>query len=205
MKLSIVKQPVADTCPTRLERINPILPDAFRKVVCLRRKKIMSKLKFIVPVFAVLFLSAFSASVNAQTPVLTPQDNGPCTDKWINYAYRTELRRAPVGRAGGGECNIYLYKAGRWNNYSELKSGVIAWNGIRQRSGIDVRTVNAVYKLFRQNRALEATLKAVSGPISKVVDLMGNVLSQFNTGQRSLLDVGTERIDIGNGSTVLIK
>jgi hypothetical protein len=165
----------------------------------------MSKLKFIAPVFALLLLSAFSASVNAQTPVLTPQDNGPCTDKWINYAYRTELRRTPVGRAGGGECNIYLYKAGSWNNYGELKNAVNGWNGIRQRTGLDVKNVNAVYKLVRRNQTLNATLKSVVGPVSKVVDIMGNILSQFRTGAYSVQDAGTERIDIGSGSSVLIK
>jgi hypothetical protein len=165
----------------------------------------MSKLKLIVPVFVLLLLNVFSESVNAQTPVLTPQDNGPCTDKWINYAYRTELRRTPVGRARGGECNIYLYKAGSWNNYGELKNAVIGWNGIRQRSGFDVKNVDGIYKIIRRNRTLDATLKAVAGPVTKVVDLMGTILAQFNTGQRSLLDAGSERIDIGSGSSVLIR
>lgn len=166
----------------------------------------MSKINFIAPFMALaFFFLAFSAHANAQTPTLTPQDNGPCNDKWINYAYRTELKRVPVGRGGAGECNIYLYHAGSWNNYGELKNAVVMWNGIRQRTGIDVRTVNAVYKIFRQNRQLETQLKAVAGPITRILDLMGNVLSQYKTGDRSLMDVGSERIEIGNGSSVLIK
>jgi hypothetical protein len=166
----------------------------------------MSRMKIVVSIIAMaVCLLAISENAMAQTPNLNSQDNGPCTDKWINYAYRTELNRAPVGRGGAGECNIYLYKAGSWNNYGELRSAVVTWNAIRQRSGIDIRTVNSVYKLFKQNRQVEAQLKAVAGSLTRILDLMGNVINQYKTGDRSLLDTGSERIEIGNGTSVLIK
>ena len=165
-------------------------------------KNTLEKL-FLASILLMFFVLAPSA--NAQYPPKTAADDGPCRDPYINYAFRTELNRKPIGRGNAGECNIYLYKAGSWNNYTELRSAVKSYDAARQRLGISVSFMNGVYKMVKQNKQLEAQLRAVAGPITKVFDLMGNMINQFKTGQYSLQAADGEKVDLGGGSTLVIK
>lgn len=166
----------------------------------------MLKLKQTLPLFAAaIFLTAFSATANAQNPVLTAEDNGPCRDKWINYAYRTELRRKPVGSGDRGECLIGLYKAGNWRNYAELKDAVRSWDTTRRARSLIVKLVNAKYVLARSGREVIAYVRKVINGQVTINDFMNTVLATFREGSRSLFDASTEKISVSTGSTLLIQ
>lgn len=46
---------------------------------------------------------------------------GSCRDPWVTQAITEVTGRQPNGNYESGECNIYNFNGGSWNNYTELK------------------------------------------------------------------------------------
>jgi hypothetical protein len=76
---------------------------------------------------------------------------GPCRDPWINYAYRTQFKRQPVGRGDAGECSIYLYAGGAWQNYDQLRDSVRGFVQATSNVGASVQAFSGLFAFV--NRA----------------------------------------------------
>lgn len=143
-------------------------------------------------------LSAFPVTAIAETPNLTAADRrGPCRDPWINYAYRTQIKRTPVGRADAGECNIYLYAGGAWQNYDQLRDGVNSFVRGTSNVGATVQAVGALFAFV--NRATGGRLDVIIRTATKgMFDINGSPRKTYRL-------LSTDRqVDLGGGSTLIV-
>lgn len=58
-------------------------------------------------------LGAVNKSVNSYT-------EGVCRDPWITRAVSQVMKRPPKGKGELGECDMYYYGGGSWNDYNQL-------------------------------------------------------------------------------------
>lgn len=88
-------------------------------------------LKSLMLVVLVSGFSAFSAQAQTQPSAAETEafKNQPCSDPWINYAYAVEFYRSPVGEGTSGECNVTLYRDGKWSSYKELRDDIVKIHG----------------------------------------------------------------------------
>lgn len=146
---------------------------------------------------AVVGLMLTSAPAAAEMPALQAGDNSPCTDPWINYAYRTQINRKPIGTGGAGECNIYLYNGGAWQNYDQLRDGVQRFANLTKAAGLIVRGLGPFFAIVNKvtGGKLNAAIRNGSG---KVFDING----QPQGGYRLLANA--KQMDLGQGSTLIV-
>ena len=132
----------------------------------------------------------------AETPNVTAADRGPCRDPWINYAYRTQFSRQPVGQGDAGECNIYLYAGGAWQNYDQLRDGVKSFVSATANAGASVQSVGSIFQLV--NRATGGRLNVLVRTASRgMFDLNGAPKKTYR------LLTTDRQVDLGNGSTLV--
>lgn len=58
--------------------------------------------------------------------VTSPAFAGQCNDPWVTQVVIKYLHRPPSG-PNAPECNIYLYRSGHWNSFSELDAAAAAY------------------------------------------------------------------------------
>ncbi len=150
---------------------------------------------------AALLATSLSVSVGgvalAQNPVTTAADRGPCRDPWINYAYRVNHKRQPVGRADMGECNIYLYAGGAWQNYGQLSAAVDGFVGATGNAGAAVQAFGNVFSLV--DKLTGGRLRMQVKTATKQLDINGTpVYSLLSTAD------GAKSYAPSSGTTLLI-
>jgi hypothetical protein len=151
---------------------------------------------------AVTVMAGSPAPAAAENPNLTASDRGPCRDPWINYAYRTQHNRSPVGQGDAGECNIYLYAAGRWQNYDELRNSVNSWVRTTSNAGQAMKSVGSVFTLVdrKSGGQLRAVVRALDkAGVGRMFDMMGQAVRSFGL-------MSTDRqTDLGGGTTLIVR
>jgi hypothetical protein len=132
----------------------------------------------------------------AETPSVTAADRGPCRDPWINYAYRTQFSRQPVGRGDAGECSIYLYAGGAWQNYDQLRDGVKSFVGATSNAGASIQSVGSIFQFV--NRATGGRLNVFIRTAS------GGLFDVNGAPKKTYRLLATDKqVDLGNGSTLI--
>lgn len=145
-----------------------------------------------------LIVAGAAAPALAEVPNLTAGDRaGPCRDPWLNYAYRTTVHRAPVGSGDKGECLIYLYAAGRWQNYDQLRDGVSQFVNTTANAGMVVQQLSGLFSFV--NRVTGGRLNAlIETTAGQVVDLQGAPRPKYH-----LLEV-KKRVLLSAGTTIVV-
>jgi hypothetical protein len=146
--------------------------------------------------FAATGLSSTAAF--AENPNLTQADRGPCRDPWINYAYRTQWNRQPVGAGDAGECVIYLYVGGHWQNYDQLRDGVGRFVRATQNAGQYMQGFGGVFRLV--SRQTGGVFNALIRAGAQVYNMMGQPQPPNNY---SLQGAGRQQ-DLGGGSVLIV-
>lgn len=146
-------------------------------------------------------LAAMAVPAAAETPNLTAADRAPCRDPWINYAYRTQFNRQPIGRADMGECTIQLYASGKWNSYDELRNSVVSFQRGLQSNGLNVQLLNGVYQVMKSAGIANVLFQFFDrSGVGRMINVMGQAI---NSGYS--LQSTDKRVDLGGGTTMIIR
>jgi hypothetical protein len=107
-----------------------------------------------------------------------------------------------VGQGDAGECNIYLYSAGRWQNYDELRNSVNSWVRTTSNAGQAMKSVGSVFTLVdrKSGGQLRAVVRALDkAGVGRMFDMMGQAVRTFGL-------MSTDRqTDLGGGTTLIVR